>query len=155
MLFRKSTRKTKINEFRFHDPSSRLKMIWNDESKIEKETYEKTALNVAIEKGNIDIVKLLLSNPKIDINIVSNEYNYFSGNREILKEKYAKTALFKAVEKENVEIVKLLLERPEININFKEYYERMWYFQSYDIEYESTYYFLWEDFQAKKILLHK
>ena len=31
--------------------------------------FQKTALHVAIEKGNIEIIRILLSNPKIDVNI--------------------------------------------------------------------------------------
>ena len=31
---------------------------------------QKTALHMAIEKENIEIIKLLLSNPKIDVNLL-------------------------------------------------------------------------------------
>ena len=61
----------------------------------------KTALYLAVEKGNVDIVKLLLSCNKLDINITNN----------------GKTALFLAVEKENAEIVKLLLTHDKIKVN--------------------------------------
>ena len=33
--------------------------------------FDKTALYLAIEKENIEIVKLLLSNEKVDINIIN------------------------------------------------------------------------------------
>ena len=33
--------------------------------------FDKTALYLAIEKENIEIVKLLLSNEKIDVNIIN------------------------------------------------------------------------------------
>lgn len=37
----------------------------------------KTALFVAVENGNIDIVKLLLSNNNIDVNIINTIINHF------------------------------------------------------------------------------
>lgn len=37
----------------------------------------KTALFVAVENGNIDIVKLLLSNNNIDVNIINTIINLF------------------------------------------------------------------------------
>ena len=61
----------------------------------------KTSLFLAIEKDNVEIVKLLLSNPSIDVN-----KGY--GN---------KAPLLLAIEKDNVEIVKLLLSNPSINVN--------------------------------------
>ena len=58
----------------------------------------------AIEKGNLDIIKLLLNNPKININ------QKFNGD---------KNALIYAIEKGNLDIVKLLLNNPKIDINQK------------------------------------
>lgn len=40
-------------------------------------TINKTALFVAVENGNIDIVKLLLSNNNIDVNIINSIINHF------------------------------------------------------------------------------
>lgn len=38
---------------------------------------QKNVLAIAIEKGNIEIIKMLLSHPKIDVNIMVIKYNYF------------------------------------------------------------------------------
>ena len=66
-----------------------------------------TALNMAIENDDIEIVKLLLSHPGINVNIQNK-----SGN-------ISETALHKAVFSGNVEIVKLLLSNPEIDVNIQ------------------------------------
>lgn len=80
-----------------------------------KETTEKNALHVAVEKQKYEIVKLLLSRPEIDVNA---RYNYlkkdytssFDGSEE-------KTALHIAIKKKNLEITKLLLNHPGIDVN--------------------------------------
>lgn len=41
---------------------------------IKKET-KKTVLHLAVEKGNLEIIKLLLQNKSIDINVVDNILN--------------------------------------------------------------------------------
>ena len=66
-----------------------------------------TLLIHAIEKGNIEIIKLLINNPKVDINQKLN-YGWFEKN-----------ALIYAIEKGNLDIIKLLLNNPKININQK------------------------------------
>ena len=66
-----------------------------------------TLLIHAIEKGNIEIIKLLINNPKVDINQKLN-YGWFEKN-----------ALIYAIEKGNLDIVKLLLNNPKIDINQK------------------------------------
>ncbi len=78
----------------------------------EEKTDKKTALNMAVEYNNIDLVKLLLSCKNINVNIES-----ISIPRS--KAKYNKTALYIAVEKNNEEIIKLLLENPLIDVNAK------------------------------------
>ena len=75
------------------------------------------ALILAIGKGNIEIIKLLLNNPKIDINqklIIIQIQNSQNNQRND-----EKNALIHAIEKGNVEIVKLLLSNPKIDINQK------------------------------------
>lgn len=93
--------------------------------KINKETEEKTVLHAAIERKNVKIVELLLSNWAIDVNIplkkesYSEIYEYSEGHlvqKTITNNKEEKTPLNIAVENENIEIVSLLLEQ-EININ--------------------------------------
>ena len=39
--------------------------------------FQKTPLHLAVEKENADIVRLLLSHPKIDVNTKSIKINYF------------------------------------------------------------------------------
>ena len=76
----------------------------------DKMHIEKTALHIAIENGHTEIVQLLLSNPKININIKLKVYR----NDCIIEEK---TALFIAIENENIEIIKMLLSKSDIDIN--------------------------------------
>lgn len=49
----------------------KLIILWN----LEFYYFYKTALNFAIEEKNLEIVKLLLSNNKIDVNIINILYN--------------------------------------------------------------------------------
>lgn len=80
-----------------------------EEEKIEEdEQIEKTALYLAVEIKNIEIIKLLLSNERINVNILNKSE---SGN---------KTTLHLAVEKEYIEIIKLLLNNKEIEINIED-----------------------------------
>lgn len=81
-----------INELTIY----RKKVIVNDE----KIYY--SALHFASKKNNIEIVRLLLSNHSINVNIRNN-------NNE--------TPLFIAIENNNIEVVQLLLSNPNININ--------------------------------------
>ena len=64
-----------------------------------------TLLLHAIDKGNIEIIKVILNNPKIDINQKLN-YGWFEKN-----------ALIYAIEKGNLEIIKLLLNDEKLDIN--------------------------------------
>ena len=73
----------------------------------------------AVEKKNTEIVKLLLSNDKIDVNI-------------LCKDRYSQneTALLRAIKNDDLEIVRLLLLNKNININQV--------CKEYTSEYEST-----------------
>ena len=62
----------------------------------------------AIEKGNLDIIKLLLNNPKIDINQKLSGWNG------------EKNALAYAIEKGNHKIIQLLVKHNKIIISFEE-----------------------------------
>lgn len=97
--------------------------IEEKESKEEKEYYEKTLLFMFVEKGDTEMVKLLLLNGNIDINVINryehktnDKYEYFyeviNGN------KYEKNVLYAAVENENTEMVKILLNVEDIDVNF-------------------------------------
>ena len=66
----------------------------------EKSYY--SALHIASKKNNIEIVRLLLSNPSINVNIRKNNN---------------KTPLFIAIANNNIEVVQLLLSNPNIDIN--------------------------------------
>ena len=67
-----------------------------------------------VEKNNEDIVKLLLMNNQIDVNIFNVEaYNDYS----------ERTALSMAVEIGNIEIIKLLLNNDKIDINILNKYD--------------------------------
>ncbi len=86
---------------------------------------KKTALYLAVENENIEIVKILLSHKDVDVNILNEsnaEYTrgrsdeYFSYTDYKTKNK-KRTALYLAVLKENTEIIKLLLENKRIDVN--------------------------------------
>lgn len=95
---------------------------------------QKTPLYIAVEKGNKEIVSLLLAKNDIDINIKSGiltetieHYEYkkkkkksskTKKNSQMIKER--KTALHKAVELNNSEIISLLLQNQNINLNIKD-----------------------------------
>ena len=89
---------------------------------------EKTTLYAAIEKGNLNIVKICLEQPKIDINIPFNDYDLkgykwwmvsecFSGKPDSICKKIS--SLYLAVSNSNIDIVRLLLNHPKIDINMK------------------------------------
>ena len=87
-----------------------LKSVDVDVNQYYKDNYEsRTALFMAIEKGNIEIIKLLLNNDKLDINVINEFYNgtYFVDE----------TVLHVAIEKENIEIIKLLLNNDKLDVN--------------------------------------
>lgn len=80
----------------------------------------KTALHIAVEQNDLDIVKMLLSYEKINVNTIS-IYNYKiekhdKGYRYYEHEVVEKTALLVAVENDNLEIIKLLLEQKNIDV---------------------------------------
>ena len=77
-------------------------------------TKKKTALYVAIEKENIEIIKLLLANNNIDVNIPNMEDACTGGGDEKV---WKRTALYNAISKNNNEITKLLLQNDKIDVN--------------------------------------
>ncbi|KAK8882950.1 hypothetical protein M9Y10_045597 [Tritrichomonas musculus] len=84
---------------------------------------KKKQLYIAVEKGFINFVQILLTNENIDVNILCeksnkkvvkvDDYEYESEELESMKE----TALHLAVKKSDANDVKLLLTNPKININ--------------------------------------
>lgn len=71
-----------------------------------------SALYLSVINGNIDIVRLLLNQPKIDINMRSTLVQKSFNDTTLLR-----TALHEAVENKRIEIIKLLLQQKEINKN--------------------------------------
>ena len=69
---------------------------------------KKSAIYLAIEHDNIEIVKLLLQQKNIDLNLICENNN-----------KEMKTPLYLAVENKKIEIIKLLLENPNIDVNIQ------------------------------------
>ena len=82
-------------------------------------------LNFAIEKNNIEIVKLLLAVKDIDINFERKYSKKGSGeyrgecDDDVIKERT--TLLYQAVKNKNNEIVQLLISNENINVNIKNY----------------------------------
>ncbi|KAK8836716.1 hypothetical protein M9Y10_037232 [Tritrichomonas musculus] len=89
------------------------------------EVDEKTPLIIAIELERIDFIKLLLSQPNIDVNArkISNYYNYSCLPAKNTKLEYdfvnEKSPLHVAYEINNMEIIKILLSFPNIDVNNK------------------------------------
>lgn len=72
-------------------------------------------LTAAVSHNNYEIVELLLSQSKIDVNFQwVRELNEKKENKHY---KTVKTALILAVEKENPKMVGLLLSHPKIDVN--------------------------------------
>ena len=124
----------KINEFQiikksdlFYDeievwlknPNSCKVSSKDNVNSFENEMESKSVLHIAIQNGNPEIVELLLSNKKIDVNLHSElfrqtyELDYMK-DEEILQKN---TGLHIAIEKNNVEVIKLLLFNEKINVN--------------------------------------
>lgn len=74
-------------------------------------SFYKTALCIAIQNKNADIVKLLLTNKARH----SNHKNFHM----IPNLNFREEALIKAIEYETIEIVKILLTNEELDINHK------------------------------------
>ena len=73
---------------------------------------EETALMIAIKNNNIEIVKILIERPDININPQPNKFR--DGD----------TALNIAIRNHNIEIIKLLLSKPNIGINSQTIYHK-------------------------------
>ena len=86
------------------------KIFYYDNGLREKKINEKkTPLIVAIEKGNQQMVEILVKQPNININS-KYESNYS-------RVKFIKTGLFIAVEKGYSQIVQILLNHKNIKVN--------------------------------------
>ena len=118
---------------------SKLRIWYSIESDLEPAKFRcsKTTLYRAIEKENVEIVKLLLSCDNINTNEIC---QYATSEDNWLVEK---RPLFLAVENNNIEIVKLLLSNKDIKVNFinTDEYENGGgevYFYKYTALYESV-----------------
>eukprot|EP01083_Nonionella_stella_P128396 389069_1 len=80
----------------------RLLSICGDAVNQRDDWNGKTALIVAVVKGNVNAVGIILENKKIDVNKT---------------DCYEKTPLYLAVKKGNIEIVQLFLKHPKVNVN--------------------------------------
>lgn len=85
---------------------------------------------MAVKKENIEIVKLLLSNPKIDLNIKSIVKKWYFAHSECRSfgdestKEEENTALYISIKKENIDILKLLLSHQNLNINEKSIHKK-------------------------------
>lgn len=73
-------------------------------------------MHEAVELGNIEIIKLLLAHPKIDVNKIE-VFDTFEGKHKGIYGRVRQTVLCRAIQKQDYEIVKLLLEIPGIDAN--------------------------------------
>lgn len=105
---------------------------------------QKSPLIIAVEHGNIEIVRLLLSFPNIDINFISN-----IGKKEKLNIEWQEvSALYIAVDRGMVDIVNLLLSNPDINVN--QYY--MYKYSKIKHRTEITHYYSCINYMTKRIV---
>ena len=75
---------------------------------------------MALQKNNFEIINLLLSNNKIDVNIPYKEKLFIQIKYlNFYKTKKRITNLYCAVKERNIEVIKLLLNRSDINVNEK------------------------------------
>ena len=113
-------------------------------------TIKKTALHVAVEKENIELIQLLLNTNNIDVNIKTYEsfneprfVQYAEWCREPVKYDKCllsteKTALYIATEKNNLEIVKLLLNHKDTQVNTISYVRKPLSDELYNTERDIT-----------------
>ena len=88
---------------------------------LDTKREEKTALHIAAEKGNFEIVQLLCQHNQIDINEKTIDcYPSEDDTRERI------TPIHFAIDNEDSQIVALLVSNPKININLKTTFERWW-----------------------------
>ena len=80
----------------------------NENSKL---FHRQTALYLTIKSECLEIVKLLLNHPNVDVNIMS-----FNTNSD---DKYEETPLYCSIRENKDEITKLFLMHPKINVNIK------------------------------------
>lgn len=87
---------------------------------------EKTTLFTAIEKGNIDIIQLLLSYPEIDINmhsILTESWIWKDPKKldddevYVFKVNKKKSPLHYSIEMKNTQIIRLLLKQKSIDVD--------------------------------------
>lgn len=88
--------------------------------------FNQIPLYIAVENENIEIIKLLLENDQIDVNIISvfetisTRINFHGGDsysNPVVRDRSKVTVLMKACQQSNIEIVKLLLSIKSLKIN--------------------------------------
>ena len=138
---------TALFELCKHDYYHLVDFILKDEDTDKNliKTLDKGAFYLAVKKGNIELIKLLMTNDCIDVNFefkgrTALHLAIEKGNVEIVKlllkneridinapykpnEREVGSALYLAVEKENIEIVELLLANDKLDVNFPNFYE--------------------------------
>ena len=120
----------------------RIKILLNSYPKIlnTKDYSGYTLLSVACEYGELEIVKLLLEQPNIDVNTKNDKGwtpLHIAYRIDILKlllehpdidvnniRDKNENPLSRACKQNHIELVKLLLARPEIDVNIQDYYSK-------------------------------
>lgn len=80
--------------------------------------WKRTALYNAIRNDNNEIIKLLLQNDEIDVNIPGKEWADWAGGGVRGEGTILKSPLYLSISKNNDEISKILLGYENLNVNF-------------------------------------
>ena len=81
------------------------------------EEYSPLSLSLSLSMYNLQIFKMLLSHPSIDVNLKLNNITYGFNNRTKANYIESSNVLTKAIQNKNYDAVKLLLEFPKIDVN--------------------------------------
>lgn len=130
-----------IKELDARSEAEDLKYLHNDIADI---ISRKTALHIAVKKGNLKIVSLLLNNPNIDVNVKTLEKKYKDDEQNddylfesrTTKMRIIEPSVMIALEKGYFEIAELLINHPDFDVNCISCYN---YKYSFDFSHRKNY----------------
>ncbi len=108
---------SRMESYRWEDYENWIGSASMSRNRNEPFTKLITPLQYSIEKGDIEIIQILLNNDKIDVNIKNKIYKDSKYDRSII------SSLYYAVQNGKTEIVQLLLENEKVNDDTPNIYE--------------------------------